>query len=116
MADFALVGGLVTVLFLAVIQVGFALHVRNTLIWCASEGARYGARADSTPEQGADRTRALVRDTLSAGYADLVTASRTAVGGVEVVEVTVAASLPVVGFVGPGRTLTVSAHAFAEGQ
>ena len=39
-ADFALVSGLVSLLFLAVLQVGLALHIRNTLIACASEGAR----------------------------------------------------------------------------
>ena len=42
MADFVLVSGLVSLLFLAVLQVGLALHIRNTLIACASEGARYG--------------------------------------------------------------------------
>lgn len=42
MADFAMLAGLVSVLFLAVFQVGLALHTRNTLIACAAEGARYG--------------------------------------------------------------------------
>ena len=37
-ADFALVSALVTLLFLAVFQVGLALHIRNTLIACASGG------------------------------------------------------------------------------
>lgn len=30
--DFALVGGLVTVLFVAVLQLTFAVHARNTLV------------------------------------------------------------------------------------
>jgi len=51
-ADFAMVSGLLSLLFLAVFQLGLALHIRNTLISCASEGARYGARADATPQDG----------------------------------------------------------------
>ena len=116
MADFALVAGLVTVLFMAVVQVGFALHVRNTLIWCASEGARYGARADSDPGLGVHRARDLIRDSVSASYGDHVTARRSQVSGVQVVEVTVVAPLPVIGTLGPTGVVTVSAHAFAEGQ
>ena len=46
-ADFAMVAGLLSLLFLAVFQLGLALHIRNTLISCASEGARYGARANA---------------------------------------------------------------------
>ena len=39
-ADFALVCTLVLAVFLAVFQLGLALHTRNMLISCASEGAR----------------------------------------------------------------------------
>ena len=35
------------VLFVAVLQVGLTLHIRNTLISCASEGARLGAREEA---------------------------------------------------------------------
>ena len=49
-ADFVLVSVLVLVLFVAVVQLGLALFTRNILISCASEGARYGARADAFPE------------------------------------------------------------------
>ena len=41
--DFALVGALVTVLFVGVLQLTIVLHVRNTLVDTAAEGARYGA-------------------------------------------------------------------------
>ena len=44
--DFVLVGGLLTMFFLAVIQLTLLLHVRNTLIDAASSGARYGTLAD----------------------------------------------------------------------
>ena len=67
--DFALVSVLVLVLFLAVLQLGFALYVRNTLISCASEGARYGARAGAVPGHGVARARDLVTASLSPRYA-----------------------------------------------
>ena len=78
MADFAMVSVLVVVLFLAVFQLGLALHTRNTLISCASEGARLGARADAVPGQGVSRTQALITASLSARFAHNVT-SREAV-------------------------------------
>jgi hypothetical protein len=115
-ADFALVSALVTLLFLAVFQVGLALHIRNTLIACASEGARYGARADRAPGDGVARARQLIRATLADRYADDVSADATTVGGVAVVEVRVSAPLPVLGLLGPDRVLRVGAHAFAENQ
>jgi hypothetical protein len=115
-ADFVLVSALVTLLFLAVFQVGLALHIRNTLIACASEGARYGARADRAPGDGVARARDLIRASLADRYADDVSADATTVGGVAVVEVRVSAPLPVLGLLGPERVLRVGAHAFAENQ
>jgi hypothetical protein len=115
-ADFVLVSALVTLLFLAVFQVGLALHIRNTLIACASEGARYGARADRAPGDGVARARDLIRASLADRYADDVSADATTVGGVAVVEVRVSAPLPVLGLLGPERVLRVGAHAFAEDQ
>lgn len=47
-ADFALVAGLLMFVFAAVFQLGLTLHVRNTLISCAAEGARLGARVDAS--------------------------------------------------------------------
>ena len=59
-AEFAMVGALLVVLFLGAFQVGFALLVRNSLTAYAVDGARYGARADSSPAAGAARTRTLI--------------------------------------------------------
>ncbi|MDE9367755.1 pilus assembly protein [Luteipulveratus sp. YIM 133132] len=115
-AEFAMVSALVIVLFLAAFQLGFALHVRNTLIAHASEGARYGARADSSPAQGAERTRYLIRSSVSGRYATGVSAARTTEGGAAVVRVSVVAPLPVIGPFGPGGELKVSARAYAEDQ
>lgn len=115
-ADFVLVSGLVSVLFVAVIQVGLALHVRNTLISCAAEGARLGARAGSSPDDGAARTRELVTSSLSSRFAQDVSADVEVDGGVDVVAVRVRAPLPVLGPFGPDRGFDVVGRAFLEQQ
>jgi len=112
--DFVLVGALITVLFVAVVQLTLVLHVRNTLIDCAGEGARYGAAADRTPGDGAERTRELVTAALAPAYAADVTAGAVEVDGVALVEVTVRAPMPVIGLLGPAGTMTVRGHALAE--
>ena len=112
--DFALVSGLVTLLFAGVVQVTLAVHVRNTLIDCAAEGARYAALADRTPQDGVDRTTTLIATSLSPAYADDVVATETTLDGLPVVEVRVRAPLPVAGLVGPGGVLSVEGHALQE--
>lgn len=114
--DFALVSALVSLLFVAVLQVGFAMHIRNTLIWCASEGARLGARSGSTPADGAARARDLITTSVAPAYAQDVTAGVTSVDGVQVVQVTVRAPLPVVAFFGPSGAVDVRGRAFLEDQ
>lgn len=113
--DFALVGGLVTLVFAGVLQLTLAQHVRNTLVDCAAEGARYAALADRTPEDGIERTRLLIDGALSSAYAQDVTARRTVVDSLDVVEVRVVAPLPVAGLLGPAGSLTVAGHALVEG-
>ncbi|HEX7804956.1 MAG TPA: TadE/TadG family type IV pilus assembly protein [Cellulomonas sp.] len=113
--DFALVGGLVALVFAGVLQLTLAQHVRNTLVDCAAEGARYAALADRTPEDGVRRAQQLIAAALSSAYAQDVTARRTVIDGLDVVEVTVVAPLPVAGLVGPAGSLTVAGHALAEG-
>ena len=58
MVDFVLVGGLLTLFFLAIIQLTLVLHVRNTLIDAAASGARYGTLADRGAGDARDRTAA----------------------------------------------------------
>ena len=112
--DFVLVGTLVTFVFLGVVQLATVLHVRNTLIDCASEGARFGALAGSDLDAGARQTRELIVADLSSAYADDVVAKRTTVDGLDTVEVRVRAPLPVVGLLGVGRVVSVTGHAVAE--
>ena len=112
-----MVGALLLVVAMGVFQLGLALYVRNTLISAASEGARYGARADAQPGDGVARTQSLISSALSPSFAQDVRAERSVTGsGVRVVEVRVTAPLPVVGPIGPSGALTVSGRAFSEEQ
>ena len=114
--EFTLVGVLLTVLFLAVLQLGLALHVRNTLTASAAEGARYAANADREPDDGAEATRRLIRDSLADSFARDVTSGFETVEGVPTVFVQVRARLPVIGLLGPSRGITVRGHALEESR
>ncbi|MDM4764111.1 TadE/TadG family type IV pilus assembly protein [Galbitalea sp. SE-J8] len=113
-AEFVMVAGLLVVLTLGVLQLGLALHVRNTVIDAAAEGARYGALAGNTIADGAARTRDLIGTALGPDYARDVTATRTDESGIPVAEVTVRTPLPLLGLIGIGDGLEVSGHAAVE--
>jgi Flp pilus assembly protein TadG len=113
-AEFTLVGVLLTVLALAVVQLALALHVRNTILDAAAEGARFAALAGSSADEGVARTKDLIGAAISPEYAQDVTAGSTSIGGVPSIEVTVRATLPVVGLLGLQRGLEVSGHAAIE--
>jgi hypothetical protein len=112
--EFVLVGVLLTALTLGVIQLAFVLHVRNTMLDAAAEGARFAALAGNSPEDGVDRTRQLITTAIGSDYADGVSAGHTEYLGVAAIEVTVTAPLPLVGMFGPPRSLEVTGHAAAE--
>lgn len=114
--EFALVTTLLLFLFVALLQLGLALYVRNTLVASAAEGARYGANADRTPADGAAWTRRLVRDSLADHYAADVRAGYADVNGVPTVYVQIRTSLPVLGLLGPPRSLVVRGHAMEEAR
>ncbi|MHA7262575.1 TadE family protein [Arthrobacter sp. TMN-37] len=109
--DFALIGGLLTVIFLAVVQLMLVLHVRNTLIDAAASGARYGTLADRSPEDAGRRTTELITAAVGEDFASDVTVLRSGAAGARFVEVVVRAPLPVVGLLGPAGVLEVSGHA-----
>lgn len=110
--DFVLIGALLTVIVVAVIQLALVLHVRNTLIDAAASGARYGTLADRSPEEGVERTRNLISGTLSPGFAEEVTFTRLGEGGAAMLQIRVAAPLPVIGLIGPNGGLEVTGHAY----
>ena len=106
-----MVGALAGLMFMAVIQLALALHVRNTLIDAASTGARYGTLADRSPEDGVERTAALIGTTLGDEYAGDVSSREQTVNGSRLLEITVRAPLPVIGLIGPGNGIEVKGHA-----
>lgn len=115
-AEFVLISALGLFLALAVFQLAFALHIRITLIDCAGEGARIAALIGSDPAAGEARTRALISGALHPGYADKVQARTVTRQGLDLVEVTVSAPLPLLGYFGPSGLLEVTGHALVEEQ
>jgi hypothetical protein len=79
--DFVLVAALLSLIFVGLVQLAVVLHVRNTLIDCAADAARYGALADRSPSDGVIRARALITEDLSARYALDVSADREQLAG-----------------------------------
>lgn len=112
--DFVLVSLVLVPLVLGLLQVGLVLHVRNTLVAAATEGARYGATVDRSPADGAARTRTQVDDAVAARFARDVSASRITVDGVPAVVVRVRADVPPLGLWGPPVRLDVAGHAVQE--
>lgn len=109
-----MVVGLLTLLTLSVIQLGLALHVRNTLIDAAGEGARFASLAGSDLNAGEERTRDLIIVAVGSAYAGDVSATVDTYLGQPAVIVTVTAPLPVIGLLGFGDVLEVSGHAPSE--
>jgi len=108
--EFVLVGGLLTVLTMAVLQLALAVYVRNVVHDAAIEGAFHAALADTTVGDGETRTRELIGRAVADSYADDVTASED--GGT--VRLTVRTTLPLLGLWGTPRALEVTAHAPVE--
>ena len=112
--DFVLVLVVLVPLLLGIVQLGLVLHVRNTLVAAASEGARYAATVDRSPSDGVARTRSQINDVLASRYARRVTAREVPVDGVPGIEVAVSAEVPALGLWGPAVALRVSGHAVEE--
>ena len=106
---------LLLVLLLGVLQIALAMHVRATLTAAAAEGARVAALSGSSLSRGEQRTRDVLADSLAGGRVGGVSASRERLAGVEVVAITVTASLPLIGLLGP-TSLQVTGHAVQEGS
>ncbi|WP_241988593.1 TadE family protein [Cryobacterium sp. TMT1-3] len=113
-AEFVMVVSLLTFLTLMVMQLALALHIRNTVLDAAAEGARYATLADSNLAAGAQRTRDLITTAIGASYASEVTAQHGVSAGYPTVEVRVRAPLPLMGLLGAPRGLEVVARAAVE--
>jgi Flp pilus assembly protein TadG len=113
--EFTLVSIVLVTLLLALLQLGLALHIHNSLVVAAADGARYGAALDRDPGAGAEETRQFIRRSLADRFADDVRAGTEVSDGRVVVYVEVRATLPVIGWLGPPRGLVVRGHALKEG-
>jgi Flp pilus assembly protein TadG len=112
--DFVLVSLILIPLFMAILQLGLALYVRNTLAACAQDGARYGADANvvvlgdaAMADAATTQATRCVNESLSGSYAQRISASAPIVtdsagGSVRVVEVRIASPLPLAGLFGLG--------------
>lgn len=113
-AEFVMVSGLLLLLALGLVQLALALHVRNTVIDAAAEGARFGSLADRTAADGAARASELITTAIGGSYAQDVSVATTTFLGRPSLVVTVRAPLPVVGLLGPEAMLEVEGHAALE--
>jgi hypothetical protein len=112
--EFVLVGMMLTFLTLAVLQLALALHIRNTALDAAAEGARFGALADNAPSDGVARAIQLIDSAIGPDYAGDVSASEGRWMGYPALTVTVRTTLPILGPLGPAGALEVSGHAVVE--
>jgi hypothetical protein len=112
--EFVLVGMMLTFLTLAVLQLGLALHIRNTVLDAAAEGARFGALADNVPADGVGRTIELISSAIGPDYASDVSVSEGEWMGYPALTITVRTTLPVLGPLGLAGALEVSGHAVVE--
>ncbi len=110
-AEFTLVAGLLSLIFAAVLQIGFAVHVRNTVIDSALSGARTAGLADQDGAAGRDTARELLSVSLGEAYARDITVDAPGPG--RIVTVTVRVPVPLIGPVGP-RLWEISARSLAE--
>ncbi|MFJ6534430.1 TadE/TadG family type IV pilus assembly protein [Microbacterium sp. NPDC091662] len=112
--EFVLVGTLLTALTLAVLQVAFAVYVRNVVHDAAVEGAYHAALADTAPEEGADLTREVISRAVGADYAQDIRIDVSGAPPYETVEVRVRTTFPLLGLIGLPLAMEVEARAPAE--
>jgi hypothetical protein len=112
--DFVLVMVVLLPLVLGILHLALVLHVRNTLIAAASDGARLAATADRGPADGVARTRAQIAGAISGRFAQQVTAREVLLGGQPAVEIRVIADVPPLGLWGPAVRLDLDGHAIEE--
>ena len=113
-AEFVMVGALLAFLTLAVVQLALTLHIRNTVLDAAAEGARFGALADNRPADAVSRTTELIERAIGPEFARDVDVDEVRWMGAPAVVVTVRTTLPLIGLLGVDRALEVQGHAVRE--
>jgi len=112
--EFVLVGALLTILTLAVLQLAVGVYVANVVHDAAVEGAYHAALADTSAEEGVERTQLVITRAVGASFAEDVSATEQVADGQRTIEVRVRTTLPLIGLLGISNGLEVSAHAPVE--
>ncbi len=113
--EFVLVVPLLMLVCAAVIQICLVAHVRSTLVAAAAEGARAAAVVGGTDASARQRTLTSAQASVAANTVKDVHVVHSQQQGMDIVTVTVDATLPLVGLLGPTQ-MSVSAHALQEGS
>lgn len=113
--SYVLVQAMVLIVVLAVLQLGFALHIRNMTIAAASEGARRGAMLAGSDASAIERTESMLDSMWGSARERTIETGRTQMSGREVLVVTVTTDLPVLASWGP-KWLTVTGSAVVEAE
>ncbi|MCU1675740.1 MAG: putative TadE-like family protein [Frankiales bacterium] len=113
-----LVSILLTMLFLALVQLCIILYVRNVMVSSAAEGARYGANADLVAGADTDEAKARTEKLIADGIPGSIKPTVASTVDGEWIEVDVSAPVPMFGLFGPADslTITVTGHALKEGR
>ncbi|GEM_PF-2092233 len=110
-AAFAFMAPLLVTAFLTFLGLILTLHVRAVAADAAAEGARYGAQSAAGLAAAEKRTRDLLGASFAAEYAVGISSRINERVGVQVVEVLVETSIPLL----PGKkTMEVRGHAPVE--
>lgn len=112
--EFLLVGTLLTVLTLAVLQLAFAVYVRNVVHDAAVDGAYYAALADTTLAEGEQRARDTISRAIGPSYAEQIDVGESDRLGRSTVQVRVRTTLPIIGLLGVPYAWEVEADAPKE--
>lgn len=114
-AEFVMITTLLVLIAMTLIQLALVLHVRNTLIDAASNGAHYGALANRSSADAQDRTQRLIAESLHAGFAGNVGVQTAQIGESQVITVSVDTRVPLIGLLPNGWDLHVQGEAVKYG-
>lgn len=118
--EFVLVGAFVLIpLFLAIVQLALVLHARNIVVASAAVGARFGASANSTAQDGAIEACRRIRAALPGVKKGLACTGRevdngSALDPVTLVEVRVDGPVPMFFLPWGSVSISVRGHAVRE--
>lgn len=112
--DFVLVAAPMLLIWVSVIGVLVHAYTLMTLRDTAIEGSRYAALADQSTVSGCDRATYLISKSFISGVKFKVNCQAFDHNGVTFEQVTVAAQLPIIGFLSSNSWLTAKARAVHE--